>query len=330
MKTKTYLVENKDVGQRLDKWLTELVEISSRSYAQDLIVKNHVLVNDKVEKPSLSLKLNDSITVHFPEVQTTELIPYDYPLDIFYEDSDVIVINKPCGLVVHPAAGHQQDTLVNALIHYTKDLSMKNELRPGIVHRIDKETSGLLVIAKNDASHENLAEQFKNKTSHRVYFAVVDRDLKNRTGKIQSYIARHPVDRKRNASIRINNKIITTYSEKIIDGKWSITHYEKIDSVRVNKNNSFSYVRLQLETGRTHQIRVHLSELGHPLVGDLAYGYPKQTYLKLNLNRFFLHAAELGFTHPKTNETLLFKAPWPKNDILKMQEFGFANTLPGM
>lgn len=331
MKTKFYKIEEKDIGQRLDKWLAELDEINSRGYAQDLIEKNFVLVNGKKEKASLSLKLNDTVEVQRPEAQeTTELIPYDYPLDIIYEDADVLVVNKPSGLVVHPAAGHQQDTLVNALVHYTQDLSMKNELRPGIVHRLDKETSGLLVVAKNDFSHEHLAAQFKNKTSHRIYYAVADREVKNKSGKIQSYLARHPVDRKRHASIRVNSRIINSFKVDFSDGKWATTHYEKISSVRVNKNLSFSYLKLKLETGRTHQIRVHLSDLGHPLVGDLTYGFSKQIFSNLKLNRFFLHAAELGFTHPKTNQFLLFKVPWPKEDILKIQEFGFASTLPGM
>lgn len=331
MKTKTYIVEAEHIGQRLDKWLAALPEINSRNFAQDLIDKNLVLVNGKKEKPSLSLKLNDAVEIQVPDqAEPTELIPYNFKLDIVFEDSDILVVNKPAGLVVHPAAGHQQDTLVNALIHYTKDLSMKNEMRPGIVHRIDKETSGLLVVAKNDFSHENLAAQFKNKTSHRIYYAVVDRDLKNTTGKIQSYLARHPVDRKRNASVRINNKIVTTFKPDFEEGKWAVTSYEKLAVSRVDKNNSFSYVKLKLETGRTHQIRVHMSDLGHPLVGDLTYGFSKGIAEKLHLNRFFLNAAELGFKHPRTDEFKLFKVSWPSQDSKKIQEFGFANTLPGM
>ena len=331
MKTKSYTIEENDSGQRLDKWLATVDQINSRTYAKDLIDKDLVLVNGKLEKASLILKVNDQVDVLFPDAQEiTELIPYEYPLDIVFEDKDLLVVNKPAGLVVHPAAGHQQDTLVNALIHHTKDLSMKNEMRPGIVHRIDKETSGLLVIAKNDLAHEALAAQFKNKTTHRIYYALVDRDLKSRVGKIQSYIARHPVDRKRNASVRVNNKFVSIFKEDFDGGKWAVTHYEKLDNVRVDKNNSFSYVKLKLETGRTHQIRVHMSELGHPLVGDLTYGYSKQLYIKFKLDRFFLHAAELGFKHPTSEEFMLFKAKWPESDRLKIQEFGFANTLPGM
>lgn len=331
MKTKTYTVEEKDNGQRLDKWLAELEDINSRSYAKDLILKNLVFVNGKNQKASASLKTNDSIEVQLPETQSlTELVPYDFKLDIIFEDADVIVLNKPSGLVVHPAAGHQNDTLVNALIHYTQDLSMKNEMRPGIVHRLDKETSGLLVIAKNDFAHEHLAAQFKAKTSHRIYYAVVDREMKTRTGKVQSYLTRHPVDRKRHASVRVNGKILDKFNPDFEDGKWAVTHFEKLAATRVDKNNSFSYMKLKLETGRTHQIRVHLSDMGYPLVGDLIYGFSLNIFNNLKLNRFFLHAAELGFMHPKTNEFLLFKVAWPEADKTKMQEFGFANTLPGM
>lgn len=331
MKTKTYTVELSNAGQRLDKWLAQLEEISSRSFAQDLIDKNHVTVNGRIEKASIVLKTNDIVHIQLLETaEATELLPYEYPLDIVFEDDDVIVINKPCGLVVHPAAGHQQDTLVNALIHYTQNLSMKNELRPGIVHRLDKETSGLIVVAKNDQAHDFLADQFKNKTSHRIYYALVDRELKNNSGKIQSYLTRHPVDRKRNASLKNNNKIISTFNSAITEGKWAVTHYNKLASSRADKNNTFNYLKLKLETGRTHQIRVHLSDLGHPLVGDLTYGYSKQNYLKFKLSRFFLHAAELGFTHPKTNQFLLFKCKWPEADRLKIQEFGFAPTIEGL
>lgn len=331
MKTKSFTVDISDSGQRLDKWLAGIDGVNSRGFAQDLIDKSQVTVNGKIAKSSLSLKTDDVIEVQIPEkVESTELVPYDFPLDIIFEDKDLLVVNKPSGLVVHPAAGHEQDTLVNALIHYTKDLSMKNEMRPGIVHRLDKETSGLLVVAKNDVSHDALAAQFKNKTSHRIYYAVVDRELKNRTGKIQSYLARHPVDRKRHASVRTNSRIITAFKTDFPDGKWAVTHFEKLAAVRVDKNNSFSYVKLKLETGRTHQIRVHLSDMGHPLVGDLIYGFPRQMAARLDLNRFYLHAAELGFTHPTTNEFMLFKVPWPAADILKIKEFGFEAPLPGM
>lgn len=330
MKTKTYSVDLKDVGQRLDKWLSQLEEINSRSFAQDLISKKHVLIDNREAKSSTPLKLNQTITIQIPEIKNIGLIPYDYKLDILFEDQDLIVLNKPSGLVVHPAAGHEQDTLVNALIYYTKQLSMKNELRPGIVHRLDKETSGLLVVAKNDFTHEHLSTQFKNKTTHRIYYAVAEKEIKSSSGTFQSYLGRHPVDRKRYSSRRENNKIISKFNSSIMDGKWAVTHFKKFFVSDLNKNISFTYAKLKLETGRTHQIRVHLSENGHPLVGDIAYGASKVYAKKYDLTRFYLHASELGFIHPRTEKNLLFKISWPQNDILKLKELGFTDELPGM
>ena len=322
MKTKPairHTVAAEFVGQRLDRFLTSLPEIISRSFAQDLIEKKLVLVDGKEARASLTLKQDQVVEVSIPEVaEPSVLIPYDFPLDIIFEDNDLIVINKPSGLVIHPAAGHEQDTLVNALLHHTKDLSMKNEQRPGIVHRIDKETSGLLVVAKNDLSHDRLAQQFKDKTSHRIYYAVANGAVARKTGVVKSYLARHPSDRKRYASIRENNKIISAFDESFEEGKWAVTHYEKLAQSR-----GFSYVKLKLETGRTHQIRVHMSELGNPLVGDVQYGYSQQNYKNEKLNRFYLHAAELGFTHPTTNEKMLFKIDWPATDRQRILDWGF-------
>lgn len=324
MKTKKQLrptVSAEFVGQRLDRFLTSLPEIISRSFAQDLIEKKLVFVEGKEARASLALKLDQLVEINLPEQATSsELIPYDFPLDIIFEDDDLIVVNKPSGLVIHPAAGHEQDTLVNALLHHTKNLSMKNEQRPGIVHRIDKETSGLLVIAKNDLAHEKLAQQFKNKTSHRIYHAIASGNLPKKTGVVQSYLARHSSDRKRYASVRVQNKIISKFDAEFENGKWAVTHFEKIA-----QSQSLSYVKLQLETGRTHQIRVHMSEMGHALVGDIQYGYSVQKYKSENLNRFYLHAAELGFVHPITNEKLLFKVAWPKEDQQKILSWGFSH-----
>ena len=272
MKTKTFIIGEGEVGLRLDKWLTQIEQINSRSFAQDLITKNLVLVDKLVVKSSAVLKLNQTIEIHFPEAKSVGLIPYDYKLDIVFEDKDLLIINKPSGLVVHPAAGHEQDTLVNALIHYTQELSMKNELRPGIVHRLDKETSGLLVVAKNDFAHENLANQFKNKTSHRIYYAVVEKEIKLPFGMIQSYLSRHPVDRKRHSSVRVNKKIISKFDPDFLDGKWAVTHYKKLAVSHADRNLYLTYAKLKLETGRTHQIRVHLSENGNPLLGDIPTG----------------------------------------------------------
>lgn len=310
-------------GQRLDRYLASLDEVASRNYAQDLIDKGFVLVDRILVKASHSLKTNQLVEIHLPaKAETTKLIPYDLKLDIVFEDSDLLVVNKPSGLVVHPAAGHQQDTLVNALLHHTQDLSMKNEMRPGIVHRIDKETSGLLVVAKNDRTHEILAAQFKNKTTHRVYYALVDGGFPRVKGTIQSYLARHPLDRKRYASLKNSNRIINTFEGELEMGKWAVTHYE-----RIAQSSGMSYMKLQLETGRTHQIRVHLTEANHRIVGDVAYGYPAQKMKANHFNRFYLHAAELGFTHPKTQEELKFKVSWPADDVKKLNELGFKNEI---
>jgi 23S rRNA pseudouridine1911/1915/1917 synthase len=321
LKTKTllnYIVQEDEAGLRLDKYLSTLEEISSRSFAQDLIEKKLVFVNQKNVKSSFSLSLGQQIDIHLPEVVPSELVPYDFKLEIIFEDDDLIVINKPSGLVVHPAAGHQQDTLVNALLHHTKNLSMKHEQRPGIVHRIDKDTSGLLVVAKNDKAHENLAQQFKDKTTHRVYYALASGQVPRINGICQSYLARHPYDRKRYASVRENNKVITTFDEDFSYGKWAITHYSKILMAK-----GYSYLKIKLETGRTHQIRVHMCELGHPLVGDTMYGFSQKELKHLQINRFFLHAAELGFAHPRTGEEKLFQVKWPVPDQKFLNSLGF-------
>jgi len=324
-KNKFIIVVNAhQANTRLDRFLLSAPEISdlklTRSYIQDIIDKNFILVNGKSVKSSFIVKSEDHITLDIPVVEKTELLPYDFPLDIVYEDNDLIVVNKPSGLVIHPAAGHQQDTLVNALLNHTQNLSMKNELRPGIVHRIDKETSGLIVIAKNDYSHEHLSQQFKNKETHRVYYAVTDGHLKTQKGTIKSYLARHPSDRKRYASVKINNKIISQFDESFTLGKWSVTHYEAVEYAS-NK----TLVRLKLETGRTHQIRVHLSEMNHCLIGDLTYGFSPKKYKELKLSRFYLHAAELGFTHPQSLAKLFFKTSWPTTDQEIIKHWGFTH-----
>jgi 23S rRNA pseudouridine1911/1915/1917 synthase len=309
-------------GLRLDKFLSKHEEINSRTLAQNLIEKGHVLVNGRAAKASQILTAGQAVEVTLPETEPTELVPYDLPLDIPYEDDDLIVVNKPAGLVVHPSAGHRQDTLVNALLAHTRNLSMKYEERPGIVHRIDKETSGLLVVAKNDFTHEKLAEQFKNKTAHRIYYALVDKNLLRAGGTCRSYLARHPVDRKRYASLRLNNKIISEPDATIENGKWAVTHFTKLA-----QHSNMSYLKIKLETGRTHQIRVHMSELGHPLVGDLLYGYSAKKMKELGVSRFFLHAAELGFEHPKTKKFIEFKSAWPLEDEKKLNQLGFSREV---
>lgn len=316
------------LGLRLDKALALRPEIETRSRASHLIDEGRVSVNGRPAKPSIVLKDGDEITVQLPEAEPTELIAYDFPLEILFEDEHLIVINKPSGLVVHPAAGHAQDTLVNALIHHTTDLSMKfGEQRPGIVHRLDKETSGILVVAKNDRAHEILTQQFKDRSIHRIYYAICIGIPKPGKGQSQSYLARHPSDRKRYASVLgEDRKIQTTKVPEPSVGKWAVTHYEVL-----NSHGGLSYCKMKLETGRTHQIRVHLSEKGTPIAGDNLYGADKkikniasketQADLK-SLNRFLLHAAELGFTHPVTKNELFFKQDWPEDIKAKIKKWG--------
>lgn len=284
-------------GLRLDKWLSQQDGISSRSRAAELIAQGRVRLNGTALKASTRVQPAWLIVVDVPTPTSSQLEPWAADLDVVFEDDDLIVVNKPSGLVMHPAAGHAQDTLVNILLHHTKRLSMGfNEQRPGIVHRLDRDTSGLLVVAKNDESHHALARQFREKTAHRVYWALVHGIPKRKDGTIRSYLARHPSDRKRFASSG------TTH------GKHAITHYHVIQSVPAE----ISWVSCRLETGRTHQIRVHMSESGHPLLGDPIYGRNKRTKDDLAIGRLGLHACELGFAHPRTGERLTFARTWPE------------------
>lgn len=308
---------------RIDKYLSTHVDIKTRSRAEYLIEKGCVSVNTKIVKSSYKLKPSDIIEIILPEPESEgPLQKLDLKLDVVFEDAHLIVINKPSGLVVHPAAGHQNDTLVNALLFHTEDLSMKfGEDRPGIVHRIDKETSGLLVIAKNDDAHQNLSEQFKNRSIKRIYEAVSVGNFQPKDGKITSFLARHPNDRKRYASVRDKfNKIITSSGspqDPSVVGKWASTHFKVIASA-----NGLSLMQLKLETGRTHQIRVHLSEKGFPILGDYTYGASskqKTLFKELQLDlkkfeRFFLHAKTLGFIHPVTQKELFFEVNWPDEE----------------
>lgn len=317
------------IGLRLDKALSLLSQVGTRSRASHLVESSHVLVNNKTEKNSYTIKEQDFVEINFPQEVPTTLQPLDISLDVLFEDQDLIVINKPSGMVVHPAAGHAQDTLVNALIAHADDLEMKfGEDRPGIVHRLDKETSGVIVIAKNDKTQEALTRQFKERSTHRIYYAVCIGTAKNLSGSISSFLARHPVDRKKYASVLDKNKkILRDPKDPPAVGKWAVTHYEVL-----GRKSSLSYLRLKLETGRTHQIRVHLSENGLPIAGDTLYGADKkikQVESKKTaeevrgLSRFLLHAAELGFTHPRTNERLSFIKEWPEEDLQLIKSWGF-------
>ncbi|MBX3040466.1 MAG: RluA family pseudouridine synthase [Bdellovibrionaceae bacterium] len=323
-------VESDGAGVRLDKWLSAWPEISSRSRAALLIDEHQVFVNSHPGKASLLLKVGDLVTVSFPQARESELKPMAMSLDLLFEDRDLLVVNKPSGLVVHPAAGHAADTLVNALVAHTDDLAMGfGEERPGIVHRLDKETSGLLVVAKNDATQAALATQFQERSIHRLYQAVCHGEIAKLNGRIESYLARHPTDRKRFASVLgSDRKIIRDAANPPAIGKWAATTFK-----RLAIKHGMSFLELKLETGRTHQIRVHLSELGHPLVGDSTYGADRR--IKSipsvgvreqiqHLNRFFLHARELGFTHPRTGERMMFKTEWPDPARGLLNQWGFS------
>lgn len=275
---------------RIDKVLTGLFPDYSRSQIQLWLKEGVVAVNGQPVKANYKVKAKDELFVAIPEPETLDVIAEDIPLTIVYEDEDVAVINKPQGMVVHPSAGHSHGTLVNALMYHVKDLSSINGvIRPGIVHRIDKDTSGLLMVAKNDQAHESLAKQLKDKTSLRKYVALVHGEISHDKGTINAPIGRSKVNRKMQ-SVRE-------------DGKSAVTHFTVIE-----RFEGFTLVELKLETGRTHQIRVHMQYIGFPLAGDPVYG-PKKT---LPGNGQFLHAQMLGFTHPVTGQEMVFEAPLPE------------------
>ncbi len=275
-------------GVRLDKALADLTELS-RSVANEQIKAGQVLVNGQAKKAKYSVQAGDVISYQVPEVEEIDYVAEDIPLEIVYQDADVAVVNKPQGMVVHPSAGHTSGTLVNALLYHVKDLSgINGVLRPGIVHRIDKDTSGLLMIAKNDEAHTRLAEELKAKKSLRKYIAIVHGNLPNDRGMIEAPIGRSEKDRKKQA--------VTA------KGKEAVTRFQVLE-----RFGDYTLVELTLETGRTHQIRVHMAYIGHPVAGDEAYG-PRKT---LKGQGQFLHAQTLGFTHPRTGELVEFTADAP-------------------
>ena len=275
-------------GLRLDKAVADLTELS-RGLANEQIKNGQILVNGLAKKAKYAVKEGDVISYEVPEPEVVEYVAEDLPLEIVYQDEDVAVVNKPQGMVVHPSAGHTSGTLVNALMYHIKDLSgINGVLRPGIVHRIDKDTSGLLMIAKNDQAHLALADELKDKKSLRKYWAIVHGNLPNDRGVIEAPIGRSEKDRKRQA--------VTA------KGKPALTRFQVLE-----RFGDYTLVELQLETGRTHQIRVHMAYIGHPVAGDEVYG-PRKT---LKGHGQFLHARTLGFTHPRTGEVLEFTAEAP-------------------
>lgn len=288
-----FSVEADLVGERIDKAVTEKCNLNSRSAAQKLIESDAVRVNGIIVSKNYKVRLADKITVQVPEARELEIKAENIPLDIRYEDSDLLVVNKPKDMVVHPAAGNYDGTLVNALLYHCKDSlsGINGVIRPGIVHRIDKDTSGLLIVAKNDFAHISLAEQIKVHSFTRQYQSVVYGKIKNEAGKIDAPIGRHPVDRKK--------MTVTTKNSKN-----AVTHYELIEQF-----DNFAHIKLTLETGRTHQIRVHMSYIGHPVAGDPVYG-PKKVIEYLNGQ--CLHAGLIGFKHPRTGKYIEIESELPE------------------
>ncbi|WP_075980995.1 RluA family pseudouridine synthase [Bacillus massilinigeriensis] len=293
-----YTVNQEEKLERIDKILSTQSEDWSRTQVQQWIKDGLVLVNGKKIKTNYKCQPEDQIEVSIPEPEILDCLPEKMDLDIYYEDHDVLVVNKPSGMVVHPAPGHLTGTLVNGLMYHCKDLSgINGVLRPGIVHRIDKDTSGLLMVAKNDMAHEKLVNQLVEKTVTRKYRAIVHGVIPHDYGTIDAPLGRDPKDRQSMTVVE--------------NGKHAVTHFQVLE-----RFNDFSYVECQLETGRTHQIRVHMKYIGYPLAGDPKYG-PRKT---LNINGQALHAGILGFTHPRTGEYLEFEAPLPAefDELLEM------------
>ena len=293
MKKEVFEVDSFYEEERLDKYLSLIFPEQSRSFFQKLIKDGQIRVNEKTEKANYRLKTQDLIEVSIPEAVETPILPENIPLDILYEDDDLLIVNKPKGMVVHPSAGHYTGTLVNAIMYHCKDSlsGINGEIRPGIVHRIDMDTTGTLVVCKNDISHQSLAEQLKEHSITRRYRAIVHGRLKE-DGTVNAPIGRHPTDRKK-MSIHTKN------------GKPAITHYRILKQYK-----EYTYIECQLETGRTHQIRVHMASIGHPLLGDQIYGPSKVPYK--NLQGQTLHAMILGFLHPTTQKYMEFEAPLPE------------------
>ena len=302
----TFEVEDGYIGERIDRFLVEKADIS-RSSAAKLLENGSVTVKGKAVAKNYKLRACDSVEVVFPEPEADEALPEDIPLDIIYEDGDIIVVNKPKGMIVHPATGIYTGTLVNALLYHCRDSlsGIGGVIRPGIVHRIDKDTSGLLVVAKNDEAHLSLSEQLKTHTVSRVYHAIAVGNIKDDKGTVNKPIGRHPTDRKRMA-------IVTDPSRT---AREAITHYEVIERY-ATPTGRFTYIKCKLETGRTHQIRVHMASIGHPLLGDGVYGGQGTKFEATSssiISGQCLHAKELELIHPRTRELMRFECELPAN-----------------
>lgn len=278
---------------RIDKYLSEMLPDYSRSYIQKLIKEQQVFVQEKIVKANYKVSTGEFVSFEEPELQEPDILAENIPLDILYEDADLLIVNKPKGMVVHPSAGHYTGTLVNALMYYCKEelSGINGVMRPGIVHRIDMDTTGSLIVCKNDFTHNDIAAQLKEHSINRVYHAIVHGVIKEEEGTVNAPIGRHPIDRKK---MSINEK----------NGKEAVTHYKVIKRFK-----NFTYIQCKLETGRTHQIRVHMASLHHPLLGDAVYGPAKCPY---KLQGQTLHAKTIGIVHPRTKEYIEVDAPLPE------------------
>lgn len=288
----TVQANENDKGKRIDSFLNEVIEDATRSYIQKIIDGGYVEITGKKNtKSGNKLKGTETIVVNLPEDETLDLIPEDIPLEIIYEDSDIVVINKAPNMVVHPAHGNYNGTLVNALLYHIKDLSTINGvIRPGIVHRLDKDTSGVIVVAKHDEAHTTLSDMFKEKTLEKTYVCIAKGIFKDKSGRIETLIGRDPRDRKKMAVVTENGKI-------------AISNYEVLD-----ESKNYSLVKVRIETGRTHQIRVHMKSLNHPILGDATYGNSTD-----GIDRQMLHAYRLKFTHPISKKEMVVTAPIPED-----------------
>lgn len=280
-------------GERIDKYIAQSYQELTRTYLQKLLKEGLVLVNDKEVKSNYRLCVNDEIQISIPDAKEPDILPENIPLSILYEDQDLLVVNKPKGMVVHPSAGHYSGTLVNALLYHCRDnlSGINGVMRPGIVHRIDMDTTGALIVCKNDIAHFAISEQLSVHSINRKYRAIVYNNMLEDEGTVNAPIGRHPIDRKKMA---INHK----------NGKKAITHYKVLEHL-----GHYAYIECSLETGRTHQIRVHMASIHHPLLGDMVYGPAKNSF---HLQGQTLHAQIIGFIHPRTKEYIEIEAPLPE------------------
>ena len=303
MQEEQFIINQEENGMRIDVFLSKKMDNVSRSYIQKLIKEKEISVNGMAVKANYKVSANDIVQLTIPDVSEPDILPENIPLDILYEDADILIVNKPKGMVVHPSPSHYTGTLVNALMYYCKDdlSGINGVMRPGIVHRIDMDTTGSLLVCKNDFAHQKLAEDLKVHNIKRIYHAIVHGVIKEDEGTVEGPIGRHPIDRKK---MSINYK----------NGKPAVTHYRVL-----KRFSNYTYIECQLETGRTHQIRVHMASIHHALVGDTVYGPAKSPF---HLQGQTLHAKILGIHHPRTNEYLEIDAPLPEyfTDLLEKLE----------